>query len=213
MDDSPRAAAWYEPECRTWTSMSRATTNSIAKMRTRRISRTRRVNVPFSQSRPRRSRAVLAGRPVWVRALRAGPGGGRCSRGQDAVGRPAARPGWAGRDGRVPVDVARPWVRSDVVLALRCRVVELLWRAEPARACPGSCRVGVLTASSSASSSLSAWLPLSRWAPRSRHALVPLLPLVVPPDGAPAPAEGVVGGGGAGAGVTFGVGRGTDKET
>jgi hypothetical protein len=38
--------------------------------------------------------------------------------------------------------------------------------------------------------------------------------LAVPvPDGAPAPAEDVVGGVGAGAGVTFGVGRGTDSET
>jgi len=38
--------------------------------------------------------------------------------------------------------------------------------------------------------------------------------LAVPvPDGAPAPAEEVVGGVGAGAGVTFGVGRGTDSET
>jgi hypothetical protein len=36
---------------------------------------------------------------------------------------------------------------------------------------------------------------------------------VLAPDGAPVPAEEVVGGGGAGAGVTFGVGRGTDRET
>jgi hypothetical protein len=33
------------------------------------------------------------------------------------------------------------------------------------------------------------------------------------PDGAPAPAEVVVGGAAAGADVTFGVGRGTDSET
>jgi hypothetical protein len=39
-----------------------------------------------------------------------------------------------------------------------------------------------------------------------------VLALLVP-AGEPAPTEEVVGGGAAGAGVTFGVGRGTDKET
>ena len=170
---------------------------------------------------------ILAG-AVWVRAL-PGPSGGRRRRrggapwdgGPTAPGRGRSRrsrPG-TGRTGpgrRSPApgcDPTSSWRRvvgsssCSGGLNQRARAQGLVgWecsrRRRGRRSSSSVSVVGVVVG-------VVAVVPVARCS----GPLVPLLPLVVPPDGAPAPAEGVVGGGGAGAGVTFGVGRGTDRET
>ena len=114
MDGLARAAAWYAPACRTWTSTSRATRSNIAMMRTKRTSRTRRVKVPFSQPRRWResgSRATLAG-GRWGRCRgRAAGAERRRRRAARCGGRPAGGLGRAarpvGRGRGAAVDVAR----------------------------------------------------------------------------------------------------------